>query len=245
MRRIFLTLIMVLPVLSVLAQAPSGIEILYPAKVYINYGENFSVKIKDSTQQGKINVLFFSSLEEVDSAQNRMNTDYSVKIEDNVLVIEPAKENIQDVNRLINVYITLPSLNKIENEAAGLLTISGNFNINKLVIDNEGAAVIKIGKDVKLNNLVVSNDGAGIIKIFSQYPIQYAKIEVSGAGIFNAADTPIGNLDADVEGASYCSVNVTDNLVADVTGFSIFTYKGNPKYKKIDSDGLVIIYHKQ
>ncbi len=233
-----ITILLVSLAVLATAQTPDKFIINYPGKTVIRYGKQFSIKVKDSTA-GKIQVLLFDTIEDSTSSVN-----FDISVYNTTLTISPKSGNITDYTSLPEFIITTPQISEITFNTAGLVKLTGQFSINKLTINNKGAGVIKILSPVSIKNLIIKNNGAGIINIDTGTPVAYAKIKISGAGIFNANSTPISNLDAIIQGASYCSVRVTDNLVAKVTGFSYFTYYGNPKYKKIVSDGLVIINHK-
>ncbi len=239
MKRLIFTLWTFCFILSAQAQNfPNNIKISVPAKVKIIYSENFSVKIKDSTNT-HIYVVLFDTLET--SYSNPYFPDIKILKKNNTLYIKPANGAVNYLNPPPKIIISMPELDTLQLTSAAQILITGNFNLDHLSIINTGAGFISIDSSVKIQNLYVDNQGAGIVKVNSQSPISYAKINVSGVAMFSAPVTPIANLDAQISGASYCNIYVTGNLIAKVSGFSILDYHGQPKYKKIISLGLVIV----
>ncbi len=242
MKRILLLLTsLTLLTITYAQNLPQNIKISIPAKVKIVFSDNFSVKIKDSTSS-KLYVLLFDSIESLDTSTNI--SDIQIVNQNNTLIIRSAVGAVNYFDILPEITIQLPQLNTVLLKSAGQVFITGSFDLKHLTIINDGAGYIAVDNLVKIQNLHVDNRGAGIVVINSKFPIAYAKINVSGLGMFSAPHTPIANLDAQISGASYCNIFVTDNLIAKVTGLSVLDYSGRPKYKKIISQGLVIINQK-
>ncbi len=236
--RFFITILAsILCIITTFAQQPDVVEILYPAKVIIKKSNNFSVKLLDTP---KVEILFFDTLQASNNQQNQGNNVIAVT-QKNKIIIKPRNGAINYLASLPKIEVCVPKVSKIIAKNAGSITLTGNFELNSLEIDNEGANIIYIDSTVAIQNLNIINTGTGLIKLLTSKPINYAKINISGASSFSAAKTPIANIDVVISGAAYCKIFVTDNLIAKVTGFSVLEYRGKPKYKKIASDGLVVI----
>lgn len=220
---------------------PQNIKISVPAKVKIIYSKNFSVKVKDSTTS-RLYVVLFDTLETSNS--NPYFPDIKILKNNNTLYIRSATGAVNYLDILPEIIIYLPEVDTLWLTSAAQIFITGNFNLDHLTLINTGAGFIRVDKSVKIQNLYVDNQGAGVVRVNSSFPVSYAKINISGVAMFSAPNTPIANLDAQISGASYCNINVTHNLIAKVTGFSVLDYNGHPEYKKIISLGLVIVNQK-
>ena len=230
-------LVSILCIITTFAQQPDVVEILYPAKVIIKKSNNFSVKILDTP---KVHILMFDTIQSTENNDSATN-DIIAVTNKNKLILKPRNGAINYLSSLPKIEICLPHISKIVAKNAGTIKLTGNFTLKSLLIDNEGANIIHIDSNVSIQNLAITNKGTGLIKLLSPKHINYAKINISGASGFSAAKTPIANVDVVISGAAYCKIFVTDNLIAKVTGFSVLEYRGKPKYKKIASDGLVVI----
>jgi hypothetical protein len=63
------------------------------------------------------------------------------------------------------------------------------------------------------------------------------KLEVSGASRAELRDYPVGNVDADLSGASTAYVDTNGRLDATISGASRLTYAGDPTIGSIDTSG--------
>ena len=66
-------------------------------------------------------------------------------------------------------------------------------------------------------------------------------INGSGATILRLLGFPVGTCKAELSGASVSDVSVSDNLEVNLSGGSVFRYKGNPFVKIIGVSGGSVI----
>ena len=89
-----------------------------------------------------------------------------------------------------------------------------------------GAGNIECTKAIQVDNLYSVINGAGNINL--EGTANSFECIINGAGNVNAKDFIVKNCMANVNGAGNCSVNVTGNLKAVVTGVGSIFYYGNP-----------------
>ena len=216
------------------------VVIEYPAKIKIIYGQDYSIKIIDSSQT-KTNILLFDSILQQNN-NNLKLASISVLIKDSTLFIT----NTADLpTRMFKVHIiiTMPQIKYINVNTGALVEISGDFNLNNLFMDIQGACSIKLFDKPKIKHLKVIDEGASYIFISLKNTIETAFFDISGASFINSIETPIKHINIIAQGASLAKIWAIESMTIDITGMSYIFYKGNPHKKNINSDGLSIVKH--
>ena len=93
-------------------------------------------------------------------------------------------------------------------------------------LDISGVSKVSL-TNVKNDSLKVEASGASKIKVDGE--TKNLQVELSGASKLDAENLKTENADIDGSGASNASVNVSNDLKADLSGASKVTYLGNPK----------------
>jgi len=213
------------------------IKICVPAKVFIKYAPKTQISVTDSAT-GKTQILLFSSL----NSNNSFKPNVKLKISNNTLYLDQEQNNGLPSKNL-TITIKTPNISELDINSVDMIFIDKGFILHSLRINESGAGVIEISGPNIIKKLTVNCNGASVIKIDTKsHAIDSVNINIAGASVF-ICKTPINNLNAQISGASYCKVNVINNLKADIVGFSILNYTGNPKFKHITSDGLAAITH--
>ena len=109
-------------------------------------------------------------------------------------------------NVTVKVYVTLKSIENISIEGSGAVYIENSINCDKLTCSINGAGDIDLWGSA--NNLDCRINGAGNISAFD-FITKYCTAKISGTG--------------------NCSLNVTEDLDASISGVGNIIYSGEPK----------------
>lgn len=118
-------------------------------------------------------------------------------------------------NIKVKIYVTLKSINQIAIQGAGNVTVQNSITGNQLVCSINGAG------DIYLNG-----NAEGLT------------CGINGAGNINAFNFPVKMCNATIKGTGNCSVNVSDNLEAAISGVGNIIYDGNPIKVKSTISGI-------
>lgn len=124
----------------------------------------------------------------------------------------------------VKVYITVIDLESVDINGAANLKTDGNLNVNKIICKVSGAANITMSVTAK----EIATDLSGAGKLILTGTTDHLDINISGAGKVNADGLVAKTCKADISGAGKCSVNVTDDLQADLSGAGNLYYKNKP-----------------
>ena len=137
------------------------------------------------------------------------------EVNDGVLEIE-SEERLSPTNKIL-VRVSAPDINALEVSGAAKVTLNGLKN-SGLAVEASGASKLKIaGETAKLT------------------------VEASGASKIDAEDLRSVNATIDGSGASNVDLDVSGELMADLSGASKVVYAGNPTavHKKTSGAGSV------
>ena len=135
----------------------------------------------------------------------------------------------------IHIYITVPSLDDLLFSGAGNVVLKGHWTGKKMRIKLEGAYNLT-ALDVAIEDLKVVLDGVGNIDIGGKAP--KAQLTLNGTGTIDAYDLTIQNARCAVNGVGKLECNVSDELIADVSGMGSVRYRGEPKNVRSSVSGL-------
>jgi hypothetical protein len=169
------------------------------------------------------------------------SADYSVKIETDENLFAHLDVRVHDGNTLevdvkdnfnldasgdVKVYISAPSLDKVDLSGAAQLHTEGKFaQDKKIVFDLSGASSGNISVRAPLVELEAS--GASTLTVDGE--CKDVKAGASGASTINAFDLKSENADVEASGASTVRVFSSLKLNARSHGASSVKYKGNPQ----------------
>jgi hypothetical protein len=126
------------------------------------------------------------------------------EVENKRLIISPERNTSINTNKPINYKLTVKDLNTLE--------VSGSGNVE--------------AKDINTDELAVTIGGAGDVEIRGSADSQ--EVEISGSGEYRAGDLESKEATIDVRGSGLATVNVSDELEAEVSGSGSVEYIGDP-----------------
>ena len=126
------------------------------------------------------------------------------EVENKRLIISPERNTSINTTKPINYKLTVKDLNTLE--------VSGSGNVE--------------AEDINTDELAVTIGGAGDVEIRGSADSQ--EIEISGSGEYKAGDLESKEATIDVRGSGLATVNVSDELEAEVSGSGSVEYIGDP-----------------
>jgi len=145
------------------------------------------------------------------------------------------------------------SPDKFKSECSGATELTVNLNTNQLNVQMSGACKMEITANVtdktdldlsgtsqmtgtlKTNALMIRNSGVGSVTLTGS--ATNADINISGTSKVNAENFVIQNADITSSGISEVTVNVANDLKANVSGMASVNYKGNAAMK-VNTSGM-------
>lgn len=136
-----------------------------------------------------------------------------------------------DGDRHLRYYVTMPKIEKINMEGAGIL-MGDSMQGEALVLIQGGAGKIEL-HDLNYQSIDAELAGLGEIILTGQVILQ--KVDLSGAGGYEAVKMQSQDTEVMLSGAGSAKVWVEKNLKATVTGAGSIKYKGDPAVEKENS----------
>jgi len=131
-------------------------------------------------------------------------------------------------NRQVDIAITVPELEKIKVEGAGVVNIDG-LEGESFEFDLSGAGELR-GKDLNLTELVVDMSGAGSATLSGVAQTQ--QVVISGAGEYDAKELKSRKTSVDMSGAGSAMVWATETLDVEAAGAGGVKYWGDPDVRQ-------------
>jgi hypothetical protein len=154
------------------------------------------------------------------------------EVNDAILTIS-TEGNIKD-DQNITVFITVKSLNSLENSGVAEIKSANKLSCENIDIISMGVGDIGLSLDAK--SIKTKITGTGNITLTGTTQVLDAMI--SGTGNLKASDLEAAKVTANVSGTGDAKVYVTQSLKADVSGTGSIIYKGNPVDRAVDISGL-------
>ena len=133
-----------------------------------------------------------------------------------------------DGDRHLRYYITMPKIEKIIMEGAGIL-MGDSLQGETLILTQGGAGKIEL-HNLTYQSLDAELGGLGEILLSGQVEAQ--KVDLSGAGGYEAAELKSQEAEVVLSGAGSAKVWAEKTLNATVTGAGSIKYKGTPEVEK-------------
>lgn len=130
----------------------------------------------------------------------------------------------------LKVNITVPVLTAVAVSGAPDVDIEGDVKGEALDIDVSGASSITI-ENIHTNRLTADMSGVAGLEIKGGM-VRSASYELSGAGKIEAFNLLTEETKASISGTGKGEVNVSQKLVADISGAGAIKYKGDPQVSK-------------
>lgn len=126
---------------------------------------------------------------------------------------------------IYEIHITIPNLSKLYVDGSVSVKSESLIKSDNLFIKTKGSGDIHLGVDTE--DLETVTKGSGNLKLFGR-TINF-EIDLDGAGSVDAFGLLAKTVDANVDGAGTCKINVSEKFYGDVDGSGKIYYKGNPK----------------
>lgn len=217
-------LVMIISLITVLA---AGAFAGKQDRQVANFSEiEVSSAVKVILTQGNTEKL---TLEGEDEMLQRVITE----VKGNTLIIKLKDGTFNKTSQDVTAYLTFINLSKIE--LSGAVTLSGTnpMKFSDLNFDCSGAT--KIDLDLTANKLDADFSGASALKL--EGSVQTLDMDISGASKIEASSLVAKNCYLECSGASTVNIHVTDKLLAEGSGASKISYKGNPAVVESDMSG--------
>lgn len=156
-------------------------------------------------------------------------------VEGGVLHIR-TKESIREAKEL-DVYISMPELEKIDLSGAVEIDGKGVFTAKDLRIESSGAAQIDL--EIEVEDLDLELSGATEIKLRGS--AENVRIEASGASEMELFALRVRKMRVDLSGASELEVNVSEDLQIEASGASDIKYRGGAHVSRQNLSGAASV----
>jgi len=164
-------------------------------------------------------------------ARQKVIGQINTEVKDSKLVIS---SNRISGNTPLNLYITMPSLSRLEVHGAAEVKGENIIRADMLTIEVSGAASADLNLEV--NTLRSEVSGAATLDLSGN--AQQHSTNVSGAATLDARDLVTISIDADVSGAGTANVNAKD--VTGKTSGAGEIYSNEESWEEIDSDQIIV-----
>ena len=131
------------------------------------------------------------------------------------------------------IHITMPNLSSLYVDGSVSIKSESLIKTDNLFIKTNGSGDIHFGVDTE--DLETVTKGSGNLKLFGR-AVNF-EIDLDGAGSVDAFGLMAKKVDAEVDGAGTCKINVSEKFFGDVGGSGKIYYKGNPKKVKTNVSG--------
>ncbi|TAH44338.1 MAG: hypothetical protein EYC69_00615 [Bacteroidetes bacterium] len=158
--------------------------------------------------QGAQQSVVFTSGENVDNAM--------IVVKNGVLLVNAKSGN--------EIEITMPSLEKISIGGKGVVDGRTPFNTEDLKLDISGDGKINL----EINSKKVDVNISGLGKVVLRGTASESNFNISGSGKVEAIDLKTSKCNANISGLGKCSIDVTDQLISNISGSGAVTYKTKP-----------------
>ena len=134
----------------------------------------------------------------------------------------------------IDIYITMPTFNKIEVRGAGSVETDSFSNVRELETVMNGSGSIELGHISKLNTLNATINGSGTVLAKTKIEnIDKVNVQVNGSGSLDIYKVKADSCTATISGSGFARMFVKDLLKVNISGSGSFYYLGQPT---IDSE---------
>ncbi|MBS1445108.1 MAG: DUF2807 domain-containing protein [Odoribacter sp.] len=157
------------------------------------------------------------------------------EVEKNRLVIAVNRDRKQknlEITKPINVYVSIPNLEKIEASSASQIKVTNAWKATNMEIEVNSAAQLIMNLDVTHLDLEVSS--AAKVQLNGKGDILDA--EVSSAANLDAEKFIVRKADIEVSSNAKATIYVTDELEYDTNSRGKLDYYGEPRILKAESD---------
>jgi len=146
-------------------------------------------------------------------------------------------ENNTYRNTTMEVTIGTPDIERIETSGAGSVRLDGFVLAHGIEFAASGATTIN--GSLTADDVTFALTGSTTVELIGS--ANSLLVNGSGATVLHLFDFPVKDCQANLSGGSTSNVTVSDNLEVNLSGGSIFRYRGNPVVRVISISGGSII----
>ncbi|MCW5876708.1 MAG: DUF2807 domain-containing protein [Anaerolineales bacterium] len=192
-----------------------AVQLRYPARVTFVQGSQSRVTI---------------------TADDNLLEQMNVRVSNGTLIIESLERNWQrrvNPSRFVEIEITLPTLERLELDTAGQISLSG-LQGDSLELEVDGAGSIEL-HDLRLGSLDASLEGAGQVQVSGT--VGHLRLELKGVGNFEGEQLQAQTAEVTLSGVGSATVRVAERLDAEIDGLGSISYYGSPQVRQ-QTNGL-------
>nr|WP_068889266.1 head GIN domain-containing protein [Pedobacter panaciterrae] len=176
----------------------TGINTSGSNPVHVVYGASFKVTLKGS---------------------NNLIPHFKTKVMSDILYLEYERASVQHDD--IEVFITMPLINRVSLSGSGEVEIKGQFP--------------------DIDTFRASLSGSGKVEVDETFNAQRARVDISGSGNADLEKLNAKSADVDVSGSGNVKIKVEEVLKATISGSGKIYYWGSPQVNSnISGSGKVI-----
>jgi len=183
-----------------------GIDLRIDADVHVEQSATYSVSITAS-----------------ENLMDIIKTD----VHGSTLCIDTKKNKCINGNDDIEVYVTMPELNKLEISGSGDIESKKTFNASNLEMNISGSGDIEFDS-LNTNNYAINISGSGNVRLAGVQTATSQKIHISGSGDVKTVDLATDDCDIHISGSGKAQIWAVAKLNADISGSGDVLYKGTP-----------------
>lgn len=155
-------------------------------------------------------------------------------VKGNSLIIKNKDKTDIEESTMMNVYVTLKDISKLEISGVGKVETKSQLILNELKIDNNGVGNGKL--NLKCNKLVADVNSVGNLSLTGE--IENAIIQLNGVGNLKAEDLKTEILRIENNGVGNANVNSNKEIYININGIGNVSYKGNAVVKEMNVSGM-------
>jgi hypothetical protein len=178
-------------------------------------------------------------IESIAKVHLRQGSPQSVKINSEGLLrnVETEVRNntlIIDGSTDADIQITIPTVEKLSISGHGEVTSEGSITSEELKLDISGDG--KMNLAIRVKELKANISGLG--KITLSGTAENTSLDIPGSGKIEALELQTTNCKANIAGLGKCTIDVTDDLITDISGSGSVVYKKEPKHLHENISGV-------
>jgi len=175
---------------------------------------------------------------------NEVGLSVETNIEQEEYVISEVRENTlylkmkddKDFGNIdpIKIYVQVVDLKSLNTKGVGTVSCKKPLKLDQFNVICEGVGAFDL--KISANKLIVNSKTVGAIVLAGK--VNEVNITHKGVGILQAFDLLAQNLKLSSEGIGAAEVFASESIEINANGIGSVQYKGNPKSKKINSEGI-------
>lgn len=161
----------------------------------------------------------------------------------NVLTINTTdkNKNITKLFKSVTIKVYFKSINSVYLSGVGTVTAEKRIIAKELTATLKGTGNMNI--NIQCSEFVGNMYGTGGLNVIGKTSIGMVRVE--GVGSFDSYKLECANMNVTVSGVGGAKVYATEIITATLNGVGSIKYKGNPKTKNLNTNGIGIIKNEE